>query len=50
MEWDKFHTIKKKVLSELINELECLEIPSDWKPKEVLGFIIRKLEDKERSC
>jgi hypothetical protein len=50
MEWDHFHTIKQKVLRELINELSSLEIPPDWRPEETLGFIIRILEDKERSC
>ena len=50
MEWDHFHTIKQKVLRELINELEGIELPYEWKPKEVLGFIINKLEDKEKSC
>lgn len=50
MEWDHFHTIKQKVLHELINELKGIELPNDWKPKDVLGFIIKKLEEKEKSC
>ena len=50
MEWDHFHIIKQKVLRELINELESIELPYEWKPKDVLGFVIRKLEDKEKSC
>jgi len=50
MEWDHFHIIKQKVLSELINELENLEFPPEWRPREVLGFIIRKLEEKEKAC
>ena len=50
MEWDYFHTIQKKVLNELINEMENLEFPPDWRPKDVLGLIIRKLKEKEESC
>lgn len=50
MEWDHFHTIKQKVLRELINELKGIELPDDWKPKDVLGFIVKKLEEKEKSC
>ena len=50
MEWGHYNTIKKKVLRELITELEGLEYPPDWKPKDVFRLIIRKLEDKERSC
>jgi hypothetical protein len=50
MEWDHFHVIKQKVLRELIIELEGIQIPPDWRPSEVLGFVIRKLEDKEKAC
>lgn len=50
MDWDHFHIIKQKVLNELIQELQNLEFPPEWKPREVLGFIIRKLEDKEEKC
>ena len=50
MEWDHFHTIKQKVLRELINELESLEIPPDWRPREVLSLVLRKLKDKEEAC
>lgn len=50
MEWDYFNTIKKRVLKELIDELNSFDIPADWRPKEALGFVIRKLEDKERAC
>jgi len=50
MEWDHFHTIQKKVLSELIKEMEDLEIPPDWRPREVLRLVIRKLKEKEESC
>ena len=50
MEWDHFHIIKQKVLRELINELKNFEIPPDWRPREALGFVIRKLEEKEKEC
>ena len=50
MEWDHFHIIKQKVLRELILELESIQIPPDWRPNKVLGFVIRKLEDKEKTC
>ena len=50
MEWDHFHVIKQKVLKELIEELKVLEYPPDWKTKDVLWLIIKKLEDKEKSC
>ena len=46
MEWDHFATVKKKFISDLINELEGLEFPPEWSPKDVLGFILRKIEDK----
>ena len=42
--------IKKKVLGELIQEMESLEIPPDWRPREVLSLVIRKLKEKEESC
>ena len=50
MEWDHFHVIKKKVLKELIIEMENLEFPPDWRPKDVLGLVVRKLKEKEESC
>ncbi len=50
MEWDHFHIVQKKVLQDLINEIENLEIPPDWRPRDVLGLIIRKLKEKEASC
>lgn len=50
MEWDHFHTIKQKVLRELITELEGFEAPSSWTSEDTLRFIISKLKDKEGSC
>lgn len=49
LSWDHFDTIKKSFLRELIYELEGLELPPEWKPRDVLGFVIRKLEDKEKN-
>ena len=46
MEWDNFAIIKKRFIDELIHELEGLEFPPEWRPKEVLGYIVRKIEDK----
>jgi len=46
MEWDNFASIKKKFVYELINELENLELPPEWSPRDVLGFVVRKIEDK----
>ena len=43
-------SIKKNFLIEIIKDLNNLELPSEWKPKEVLGFVIRKLEEKENKC
>jgi hypothetical protein len=50
MDWDHFHVIQKKVLKELINDMENLEFPPDWRPKDVLALVIRKLKEKEESC
>lgn len=50
MEWDYFHIVQKKVLNELISEIENLQIPPDWRPRDVLGLVVRKLKEKEESC
>ena len=50
LEWDHFHVIKKKILRELIIEMENLEFPPDWRPKDVLALVLRKLKEKEESC
>jgi len=36
--------IENKVRQEIIKELSNLELPYEWKPKEVIDFIIRKIE------
>ena len=46
MEWDNFATVKQKFLNDIIKELEGLELPPEWSPRDVLGFVIRKLEDQ----
>ena len=46
MEWDNFATVKQKFINDIIKELEGLELPPEWSPRDVLGFVIRKLEDQ----
>lgn len=46
MEWDNFAVIKKKFIQDLISEFKDLELPPEWSPRDVLGFVIRKIEDK----
>jgi len=36
--------IENKVRQEIIKELSNLELPYEWKPSEVIRFIIRKIE------
>lgn len=46
MDWDNFANIKKQFIDDLANELRNLELPPEWRPREVLSFVIRKIEDK----
>ena len=46
MEWDNFAVIKKKFIQDLTEELKSLELPPEWSPRDVLGFVIKKIEDK----
>ena len=46
MEWDNFAVIKQKFIQDLINELKDLELPPEWSPRDVLGFVVKKIEDK----
>jgi len=46
MEWDNFAIVKQKFINEIIQDLEGLEFPPEWRPKDVLGFIIKKIEEK----
>lgn len=36
--------IENKVREEIVKELSNLEIPYEWKPNEVIRFIIRKIQ------
>ena len=45
MEWDNFAVIKKKFIQDLTEELKNLELPPEWSPRDVLGFVVRKIED-----
>lgn len=46
MEWDHFAVVKKQFINDLLHELKDLELPPEWKPREVLNFVIAKIEDK----
>lgn len=50
MDTDNLYIIKKQCISEIIKDLENLEFPPEWRPREVLGFVIRKLQEKEMKC
>jgi hypothetical protein len=42
--------LKKQSINEIIKDLEGLEFPPEWRPRDVLGFVIKKLKEKEMSC
>ncbi len=46
MDWENFASIKKQFVHELVAELEKLELPPEWRPRDVIGFVIRKIEEK----
>lgn len=46
MKWDHFAIIKKQFIDDLIHELEDLQLPPEWSPRDVIGYIVRKIEDK----
>lgn len=46
MEWDHFAVIKRQFIDDLIHELKDLELPPEWSSRDVLGYVIRKIEDK----
>jgi hypothetical protein len=46
LNWDNFATVKQKFINDIIKELDNLELPPEWSPRDVLGFVIRKIEDK----
>ncbi len=46
MEWDNFSVVKQKFINEVIKDLEGLELPPEWRPRDVLKFVINKIEEK----
>lgn len=42
--------LKKQCINEIIKEIEDLEFPPEWRPRDVLGFVIKKLQEKEMKC
>ena len=50
VDWDIYHSIKKTVVDNLIKDLQNIELPPEWRPKDVLYFVRRKLEDQNKSC
>jgi hypothetical protein len=46
LNWDNFAALKQKFVNDIIKELDNLELPPEWSPRDVLGFVIRKIEDK----
>ena len=46
MEWDNFIVIKQKFINEIINEIKDLELPPEWSPRDVIYFIVNKIEEK----
>ena len=46
MEWDHFSVIKKQFIDDIIHELKDLQLRPEWSPRDVLGYVIRKIEDK----
>jgi len=38
--------IQDKIRQDIIKEISNLELPSEWKPKEVISYIIRKIDIK----
>ncbi len=42
--------LKKQYINEIIKDIEDLEFPPEWRPRDVLGFVIKKLKEKEMTC
>jgi hypothetical protein len=40
---------KKKVLLELISEIENIELPPDWKSRDSFRFVLNKIKEKEKT-
>ncbi len=39
--------LKAKMLDEIIMDLKNIELPPEWTPRDVLGFVINKIELKK---
>ena len=50
MEISNYDVIKKQFANEIIKDLKGLEFPPEWRPREVLNFLIRKIEEKSNLC
>lgn len=46
MEWDNFAVIKKQFIDDIVRELKDLQLPPEWSPRDVIGYIVRRIEDK----
>lgn len=46
LEWDNFALVKQKFIDNIIKELDGLELPPEWSPRDVLGFVVRKIKDQ----
>lgn len=38
---------QKKILNDLIGDLENIELPPDWRSRDVVRFILNKIKEKE---
>ena len=38
---------QKKILQDLIFEIENIELPPDWRSKDAIRFILNKIKEKE---
>ena len=38
--------LQEKVRKDIIKEIGNLELPNDWKPQQVIDYIIRKIDKK----
>jgi len=46
MEWDNFAVIKKQFINDIVREIKDLQLPPEWSSKDVIGYIVKKIEDK----
>ena len=38
---------QKKILNDLVSEIENIELPPDWRSKDAIKFILNKIKEKE---